>query len=161
MPQTLSRVNPKNSKVVATYVRKTKREKKRKKLFIRASMYLARKYKFGTLFLRLLLETEPPFYVAIRARRRSSRLHGVDSIFISQIFKALSIGPAVPAIELCSQALYQLSKSWNINRLRHLQARHGHVTLLIVLNYCFLFLIQVYRHLTTGFPPRRGKTGRH
>ena len=142
MRQTLSRVNPKNSKVVATCVRKTNKEKKRKKHFIRASMYLARKYKFGTLFLRLLLETEPPFYVAIRARRRSSRLHGVDSIFISHIFKTLSIGP-VPAIELCCRALYQLSKSWNINRLRHSLARHAHETLLIVLNYCLIFLIQV------------------
>ena len=59
-------------------------------------MYLARKYKFGTLFLRLLRDTELPFYVVVRARRRSSRLHGVDSIFISQIFKTMSIGP-VPA----------------------------------------------------------------
>ena len=38
------------------------------------SMYLVRKDQLGTLFLRLLLETGPPFCVVIRATRRSRRL---------------------------------------------------------------------------------------
>ena len=36
--------------------------------------------------LRLLIETGPPFYVVIRATRRSSRLQGKGSTFISQLF---------------------------------------------------------------------------
>ena len=40
----------------------------------------------GTLFLRLLLETRPSFYVVIRARQRSSHLQGKGSTFISQLF---------------------------------------------------------------------------
>ena len=61
-------------------------------------MYLARKCLFGHYILRLLMETGPPFYVDIRARRRSSRLQGKGSTFISQLFKTLSIG-AAPGIE--------------------------------------------------------------
>ena len=37
-------------------------------------------------FLRLLLDTGPPFYVVIRATQRSSRLQGKSSTFISQLF---------------------------------------------------------------------------
>ena len=55
-------------------------------------MYLARKYKLGTLFLRVLLETGPPFYVVVRATRRSNRLQGNGSTFISQL--APGIEPA-------------------------------------------------------------------
>ena len=134
MPQTLSRVNPKNSKVVATCVRKTNKEKKRKKHFIRASMYLARKYKFGTLF-----------YVSCWRQNRHFTWPSEpgQGLAVCMAWTVLSIGPPVPVIELCSQALYQLSKSWNINRLRHSQARHAHVTLLIVLSYCLIFLIQI------------------
>ena len=58
--------------------------------FTWVSMYLARKYWLGTLFLRLLLETGPPFYVVIRATRRSSHLQGKGSTY----FKTLSIVPA-------------------------------------------------------------------
>ena len=36
-----------------------------------------------TIFLRLLLETGPPSYVVIRATRRSTRLRGKGSTFIS------------------------------------------------------------------------------
>ena len=43
-------------------------------------MYLARKYQLGTLFLRLQLETGPPFYEVIRATRRSSRLQYKEKI---------------------------------------------------------------------------------
>ena len=55
----------------------------------------------GTLFLRFLLETRPPFYVVIRATRRSNRLQykeirRVPSFF--SYFKTLSISPA-PGIE--------------------------------------------------------------
>ena len=35
---------------------------------------------------RLLMETGPPFYVVIRATRRSSRLQDKGSTFISQLF---------------------------------------------------------------------------
>ena len=54
-------------------------------------MYLARKYQARTPCLRLL-KTGPPFYVVIRATRRSSRLWGKDS---SSYFKTLSIVPAL------------------------------------------------------------------
>ena len=49
--------------------------------FIWVSMYLAQKCYLGSLFLRLLTETGPPFFVVIRATRRSSRLQyrGVPS----------------------------------------------------------------------------------
>ena len=46
-------------------------------------MYLERKYQLGTLFLRLLLETGPSFYVVIRARQRSSHLQGKGSEYWS------------------------------------------------------------------------------
>ena len=59
--------------------------KEKKMHFIWVSMYLARKCWFGTLFLRLLLGTGPPFYVVIRATRRSTRLQGKGSTFISQL----------------------------------------------------------------------------
>ena len=48
------------------------------------SRYLARKYQLGTPCLRLQLETGPPFYVVIRATRRSSRLQCKGGTFISQ-----------------------------------------------------------------------------
>ena len=74
--------------------------------FIWVSMYLAQKCYLGSLFLRLLTETETPFFVVIRATRRSSRLQyrGVPS-FLSY-FKTLSTGPALgsnprlPALQL-------------------------------------------------------------
>ena len=50
------------------------------------SMYLAQKYRLGTLFLCLLLEMGLPFYVVIRAIQRSSHLQGKGSTFISQSF---------------------------------------------------------------------------
>ena len=40
----------------------------------------------GHYILRLLMETGPPFYVVIRATRRSSRLQDKGSTFISQLF---------------------------------------------------------------------------
>ena len=39
-----------------------------------------------TVFFRLLLETELPFYVVIQGTQRSSRLKGKESTFISQFF---------------------------------------------------------------------------
>ena len=74
--------------------------------FIWVSMCLAQKCYLGSLFLRLLTETGPPFFVVIRATRRSSRLQyrGVPS-FLSY-FKTLSAGPALgsnprlPALQL-------------------------------------------------------------
>ena len=49
------------------------------------------------LLLRLLLKTGPPFYVVIRATRRSSCLQSKTSTLILSYFKTLSIGP-VPRI---------------------------------------------------------------
>ena len=51
-----------------------------------------------TRFLRLRLETGQPFYVVIRATRRSSRLQCKRGTFIYHLFKTLSFGP-VPGIE--------------------------------------------------------------
>lgn len=80
-------------------------------------MYFAKDY-LRTLFLRLPLEMKAPFYVVIRAKRRSSRSLGKGSNFISQIFliKTLTTGPAARMnythdLSLCSQARYQLSLS--------------------------------------------------
>ena len=50
------------------------------------SMFLAPKKQLRTLFLRLLLETGPPFYVVLLVTRRSSHLQGKGSTFISQSF---------------------------------------------------------------------------
>ena len=41
-----------------------------------------------------MLETVQLFYVVIRATRRSTRLQGKGSIYTSQYFETLSIGPA-------------------------------------------------------------------
>ena len=54
----------------------------------------------GDTILRLLLETGPPFYVVIRATRRSSRWQGKGSTFISQLFYALGIEPATSKSEV-------------------------------------------------------------
>ena len=49
----------------------------------------------GTQFKRLLLETEPPFYVGIRATRRSGHLQGQKAVpSFLRYFKTLSISPA-------------------------------------------------------------------
>ena len=55
-------------------------------------MHLARKYQLGTLFLCLLLETGPPFYMVIRGpARERSREKAVPSFL--RHFKTLSVGP--------------------------------------------------------------------
>ena len=62
-------------------------------------MYLARKYKLGTLFLLFLLETGPPFYVVVLATRRSRAICSAKGVpTFPSYFKTLSIGP-VPGIE--------------------------------------------------------------
>ena len=58
----------------------------------------------ATLYLRLLMETGPPFYLVIRIAGRSSRLRGKDLRF-SVIFKTVYIGPA-PEIEVPHPALH-------------------------------------------------------
>ena len=76
----------------------------KKKDFIWVPMYLARKCYLGTLFLRLLLETGPPFSVFIRATRRSNHLQGkeVPQSFLRRwVFGSRDL-------PLCSQALYWL-----------------------------------------------------
>ena len=52
--------------------------------FIWVSMYLTLKQYLRTLFLRLLLKTGTPFYMVIRATRRSSRFQGKGCKFISR-----------------------------------------------------------------------------
>ena len=69
----------------------------------------------GTLFLRFLLETRPPFYVVIRATRRSNRLQYKETKrvpwFLSY-FKTLSISPA-PGIEpATSRSAFKRSTDW-------------------------------------------------
>ena len=59
-----------------------KTQLKKKNYFIRVSMYLT-KVLIGTLFLRLQMETEPPFSVVIRTTRKFSSL---QITFISQLF---------------------------------------------------------------------------
>ena len=72
----------------------------------------------GTPFLRLLLETGPPFYVVIRAKRRSSHLQGKGSTFISQLCWDLEYcsgpGNRTSDLPLCSRALFRLSQSCHI-----------------------------------------------
>ena len=76
-------------------------------------MYLGRKYWLWTLFLRLLLETGPPFYVVIRATRRFSRLKCKEISFISQLFlKTLSNGPASGIEPATSRSAVMRSTDW-------------------------------------------------
>ena len=65
----------------------------------------------GTLFLRFLLETRPPFYVVIRATRRTNRSQGKGSTFLSQ-FKTLSIGPATGIEPVTSRSAVKRSTDW-------------------------------------------------
>ena len=71
------------------------------------TLYLAWRYLLRTLFLRPLLETGPPRYVAIRATQRSSHLQGRGSTFDSflKYFR-----PWVMILQY-SQVLYRLSLS--------------------------------------------------
>ena len=67
-------------------------------------MYSVQNYSnWGHYILRLLLETEPPFYVVIQATRRSSHLLSKGSTFISQLFQLVVLRPWVlgpaPGIE--------------------------------------------------------------
>ena len=82
------------------------------------TLYLAWRYLLRTLFLRPLLETGPPRYVAIRATQRSSHLQGRGSTFDSflKYFRPwvmvrppkLNLRP--PDLQY-SQVLYRLSLS--------------------------------------------------
>ena len=58
---------------------------KKKALYLSVNVF-STKVLIGDTILRLLMETGPPFYVVIRATRRSSRLQGKGSTFISQLF---------------------------------------------------------------------------
>ena len=58
-------------------------------------VYLIRTNYLGTLLLRLLLDTRPPFYVIIRSTPRSHRFAGKNKVPSSRsYFKTMSIGPA-------------------------------------------------------------------
>ena len=62
-PVRLPSNNPRNNKTL--WLKFPSENKKTKMHFIWVSMYLAQKYYMGTLFLHLLLEMGPPFYVVI------------------------------------------------------------------------------------------------
>ena len=86
----------------------------RKKMhIIWVSFYLEERINWGHQFLRLLVETGPPFYVVVRATRRSSRLQSKGSTFIPQLFEDLEYwfgsGNRTQDLPLCSQLLYRLS----------------------------------------------------
>jgi len=98
--------------------------------FIWASMYLAWRYLLRTLFLRPLLETGPPRYVAIRATQRSSHLQGRSSTFNSfpKYFRpwvmvartAPKIEPATSGSAVQSSALpTELILLWSLSALFH------------------------------------------
>ena len=75
----------------------------------------------GTLFLPLLLETGPPFYVVIPATRRSSHLQGQRQyLHFSVILRPWGLVRSQEStldLPLCSQALYRLSyRIYSINR---------------------------------------------
>ena len=76
---------------------------KKKKLYLSLKVFCTKLL----LFLRLQLETGPPFYVVIRATRRSSRLHCKGIAFISQLFLSILVRPGNRTchLPLCSQAL--------------------------------------------------------
>ena len=69
-------------------------------------MYLVLKYQLRATFLRFLLEMGQPFYVVIRALRRSSQ-----TSFLSY-FKTLSIGPASWIEPTTSRSVVKLSSQW-------------------------------------------------
>ena len=78
------------------------------------SMYLARKYPLGTLFLRLLPEMGPPFYVVIRATCEGLGIcRARQYLYFSVILRPwVLVRPQESnprPIPLCSQALYRLS----------------------------------------------------
>ena len=82
--------------------------KKKKALYLSVNVFSTKVLTVDTIF-----TTGPPFYVVIRATRRSSRLKDKGSTFISQLFKDPEYwsGPGNRArdLPLCSQALYRLS----------------------------------------------------
>ena len=59
---------------------------KKKALYLSVNVFSTKVLIGDTIFLRLLMETGTPFYVVIRATRRSSHLQGKGSTFISQLF---------------------------------------------------------------------------
>ena len=61
-------------------------KKKKKALYLSVNIFSTKVLIGDTIFLRLLIETGPPFYVVTRATRRSSRLQDKGSTFISQLF---------------------------------------------------------------------------
>ena len=97
------------------YGRKTVKviRQKKKRYLIQVSMYHARKYSLWILLSRLLLETEPPFFVVIRATRRSSHFQGKGSTFISRLFLRpwywSGPGNRTHDVLLCSQGLFPTS----------------------------------------------------
>lgn len=85
------------------------------------TLYLAWRYLLRTLFLRPLLETGPPRYVAIRATQRSSHLQGRGSTFDSflKYFRPwVMIRPPKSALQ--SSALpTELILLWSLSTLFH------------------------------------------
>ena len=59
---------------------------KKKALYLSVNVFSTKVLIGDTIFLRLLMETGPPFYMVIRAARMSGRLQGKGSTFISRLF---------------------------------------------------------------------------
>ena len=83
--------------------------------FIWVSMYLAWKYELRTLFLRLLLERGPPFYVVIQATGRSTHLQGKQRQYLHfsvSLRPGLSIGLALGIEPVTSRSTVKRSTDW-------------------------------------------------
>ena len=62
------------------------------------------------------MQTVPPFYVVIRTTRRSTRLQGKGSIFISQLFQDPELIVPVREIEpTTSRSVIKRSTDWVMN----------------------------------------------
>ena len=92
------------------------------------------------------METGPPFYVVIRATRRPSRLKDKGSTFISQLFKTLSIGPAVRIEPMTSRSAVKRSTDW-----AKPAAVYNPIHLLYI-HFSTLFMLHLLYFVVTSLP---------
>ena len=114
--------------------------------FIWVSMYLARKYWLGTLFLRILLERDCHFTWSSEPRQclAACRAKGLPSFLT--YFETLSIGP-VPGIEpATSRSTVKRSTDW-ANPARSVRQRNDATE-----NYCCMSIFRNIFVKTTNFP---------
>ena len=87
--------------------------REKKALYLSVNVFRSRKCSLGTLFLFLLLETGPSFYVVIPAAQRFSRLQCKGTTFISQLFIEDRKSGTVPGIEpATSRSAVKRSTDW-------------------------------------------------